>query len=167
MRRVSLFVFVCVLLTFVAPPSTAQDVSRAYCGKDGKAHVVYRRGVARAPAIEAKQVGCEHISVAKDGRTVGWSVLVENCCTSYPIPISVVVYRDGRQTVISSNQTIWEWRFIDEGGSVAVLSGPVHGGATAANLYNSHNGRVLATWNGKETAPTWAAGWESQFATQE
>lgn len=164
-RRVA--VLVCALLTFVARTSTAQDVSRAYCGKDGKAHIVYRDGATRTPATATKQVGCEHITVAKDGRTVGWSVLVDNCCTSYPIPISVVVYRNGKQMVISSDQSVWEWRFIDEGRRVAVLSGPLHGGATAANLYNSHNGRVLATWDGKETAPIWATGWERQFAEHE
>ena len=94
-------------------------------------------------------------------------MLVENCCTSYPIPIAVVVYRNGRQRVISPGQMVWEWRFIDEGKRVAVLSGPVHGDATAASLYDAQSGRVLATWDGKGTGPNWTTGWEQQFAEGE
>jgi hypothetical protein len=157
-------VLACALMTFISPTVAAQTVSRVYCGKDGKAHLVYRDGAARTPAAEAEQVGCENITVAGDRHTVGWSVLVENCCTSYPIPIAVVVYRNGKQRVISPGQMVWEWRFIDEGKRIAVLSGPVHGDATAANLYDAQSGRVLATWDGKGTGPYWTTGWEQQFA---
>lgn len=156
-------VFVCALLMFIARTVDAQNVSRAFCSKDGKAHVVYRGGAAQTLAAETQQVGCEHIIVADDGHTVGWSVLVENGGTSYPITTAVVVYRDGKKNVISSDQMIWEWRFLDKGKQVAVLSGPVHGGATAANLHEAHSGKVLAIWDGKGAPPEWAAGWEDQF----
>lgn len=159
-------VFVCALLAF-ACPSAAQNVSRAYCGKDAKVHVVYRDGTARTLAAEPNQVGCENPTVAGDGRTVGWSVLVENCCTSYPIAISVCLYRNGKRRVISPGQMVWAWRFIDEGNRVAVLSGPVHGGATAANLYDVQSGKVRGTWFGRGTAPNWASGWEDQFTNGE
>src|SRR5690349_18531457 len=154
------FVFSCALVTFIARTAAAQDIRNAYCGKEGKAHVVYRDGAAWAAPIEPKQVGCDHVTVAKDGRTVGWSVLVENCCTSYSIPIAVVVYHNGKQTVISPGQMVWEWRFINEGKRVALLAGPVHGDATAAHLYDAHDGRVLARWDGKGIPPKWAMGWE-------
>jgi hypothetical protein len=36
-------------------------------------------------------------------------VLVDNCCTSYAIPTAIVVYKDGRKTVISPGQMIYEW----------------------------------------------------------
>src|SRR5215471_6263202 len=81
-------VFACAILTGIAPTAAAQKVLRAYCGKDGKAHIVHRGGAAQTPAAEPEQIGCEHITVAGDGRTVGWLVLVENCCTSYSIPIA-------------------------------------------------------------------------------
>lgn len=159
--------FACSLLTFIARTAPAQDISRAYCGKDGKAHLVYRDGAARIAPTEPQQVGCDHVIIARDGRTVGWSVLIENCCTSYSIPTTVVVYHNGKQTVISPDQMVWEWRFIKEGKRVAVLSGPVHGGATAADLYDAHDGKVLERWNGKGTPPTWAMGWEQQFGNRE
>jgi hypothetical protein len=160
-------VFSCALLMSLTCTVTAQAVSRAYCGKDGKAHLVYRDGAARTAPTQPQQIGCDHVTVATDGRTVGWSVLVDNCCTSYPIPIAVVIYNDGKQTVISPDQMVWEWRFIEEGKRVAVLSGPVHGDAAAANLYDAHDGKPLARWDGKGTPPTWALGWEQRFADRE
>jgi hypothetical protein len=156
-----------VLLMFMASPSSGQDVARAYCGKDGKAHVLYRGGAARTLAAEPKQVGCERITVAVDTRTVGWSVLVENCCTSYSIPTSVIVYRNGKQAIISPGQMVWDWRFVGEGERIAVLSGPVHGEATAAHLYDAQSGKTLASWAGKGTAPNWATGWQEQLAKRE
>lgn|SRR5215472_4715112 len=104
--------------------------------------MMYRQGGVRT-LTEPKPVGCEPITVAAEGRTVGWSVLVENCCTSYRIPTSVAVYCDGKRTIISPGQMVWEWRFLDEGKSVAVLSGPVHGEATVANLYDVHSGKAI------------------------
>lgn len=50
---------------------------------------------------------------------------------------------------------------------VAVLSGPVHGEAREANLYDAHSGKVIAAWAGDGTAPNWAIGWEQQFAERE
>jgi len=164
-RLVVLFSY--ALLTFIARPAAAQEVLRAYCGRDGKAHLVFRNGAARTLPTREKQVGCDHVTVARDGRTVGWSVLVENRCTSYPIPIAVVVYHNGKQTVISPYQMVWEWRFTDEGKRVAVLSGQVHGDPTAADLYDAQNGKALARWDGKGTPPIWAIGWEQQFASRE
>lgn len=77
--------------------------------------------------------------------------------------MSVILYRDYKQTVISPAQAVWDWRFIDGGKRVAVLSGPVHGGAREAKPHDAHSGKVLATWEGKSTAPNWAKGWEEEF----
>jgi len=158
-----LVVFTSALVVLGARHSFGQDVSRAFCGQDGRAHVMYRQGGVRTPTAEPKQVGCEHITAAADGRTIGWSVLVENCCTSYSIPTSVVVYCDGRRTIISPGQMVWEWRFIDEGKRVAVLSGPVHGEPTVASLYDAHSGKTIEMWAGEGTAPNWATEWDHQF----
>jgi hypothetical protein len=164
-RRV--FVLSSVLLMFMASPSSGQDVARAYCGKDGKAHLVYRGGAARTLAAEPKQLGCERIIVAADGLTVGWSVLVANCCSSYSIPTSVIAYRNGKQAIISPGQMVWDWRFIGKGERIAVLSGPVHGEAAAAHLYDAQSGKVQGTWAGKGTAPNWATVWQEQLAKRE
>jgi hypothetical protein len=141
----------------------AQTVLRAYAGEDGKVHVIYANGAVKAFPPEKQQVGCESILVAADQHTVGWSVLVKNCCTSYPIPTAIVLYRGGRKTIVSPPQAIYQWRFTGGGNLIAVLFGPVHGGAAGANLYDVRSGELAASWNGKGPVPQWAKDWESEF----
>jgi len=157
----------CGLLLVILPMAVGQKVSRAYAGTDGRAHVVYANGVDNAMAPEPQQVGCSNVSTAMNGRSVGWSVLVENCCTSYPIPISIVVYTGKKKAVISPGQMVWEWQFIGNGDRIAVLSGPVHGWASEARLYDAQTAKPLASWRGKGTAPDWAGGgWGDKFEPQ-
>lgn len=146
--------------------AAGQTVERAYCGEDGKAHVVYADHSKTIPP-EEKQVGCTDMSVADDHRTFGWSIQVENCCTSYPISVAVIAMRDGKTTVLRSDQMVWQWHFIDHGNRIAVLSGPVHGTATKADLYEVHTGKNLATWEGSGNVPEWASNWEDQFTSEE
>jgi hypothetical protein len=153
-----------VVFFFITQMAVAQIVSRAYAGHDGKAHVVYANGATKIVPSEQQQVGCENILVAGDEHTVGWSVLVENCCTSYPIATVIVLYRDGKKTIISPPQMIYQWHFIGGGDHIAVLFGPVHGGATGANLYDARSGKLAASWNGKGAAPQWAKRWEAEFS---
>jgi hypothetical protein len=143
--------------------AVAQTVSRAYAGEDGKAHVVYANGAAKTVPPEKEQFGCESILVAADKRTVGWSVLVKNCCTSYPIATAIVLYREGRKTIVSPPQAIYQWHFTGAGNRIAVLFGPVHGGAAGANLYDVRSGELAASWNGEGPIPSWAKAWEDEF----
>ena len=158
------FIIACALALSVTCSLRAQQVSHAYCEKDGKAHIVYRDNSEQIVHPQKDQVGCEHLNIADNASTVAWSVLVNNCCTSYPIPMSVVVYRVRRQTVISPGQMVWDWHFVDKGDLLAVLCGPVHGEPGKATLYNAHNGRVVAEWEGKGTPPGWASTWQTNFS---
>ena len=147
----------------LAPAAVGQSIARAYAGKDGKAHLEYAGGRTRIIPPEEEQAGCDHVSVAEDGRTAGWSVLIKNPETSYPSAIAVVLYRDGKKTVIATGQMISQWRFVGRGERVAVLSGPVHGYAAEALLVDSRSGKRLQAWNGQGTVPDWAKGWEEEF----
>ena len=160
MRRC--FLGVAVLMA-AGCPAYSQTVERAVCGEDGKAHIVYTGGRAKVVAPEAGQTGCDRMTVAADGRLVGWSVLSNNCCTSYPIATAVAVMKDGRKRIFFADQSVWQWKFVEGDRCVAVLSGPVHGAASAALLFEVASGRRLAAWNGAGEAPAWARGWESQF----
>ena len=150
-------------MAFFTCSMSAQQVSRAYCGNDGKAHITFPGKSEQLIRTRKGHVGCEHLIVADDGKTIAWSALVKNCCTSYPIPTSVIVYRNQKQSIISPGQMIWDWHFIDKGDRLAILSGPVHGEPATAALYNANNARVLARWEGKGTAPTWASAWQTTF----
>ena len=121
-----LFHILAVLAMLVGVANAAgQTVERAHCGQDGKAHVVYADHSTKTIPPEEQQVGCTDMSVADDHRTFGWSMQVENCCTSYPISVAVIAMRDGKTTVLRSDQMVWQWHFIDRGNRIAVLSGPV------------------------------------------
>jgi hypothetical protein len=78
-----------------------------------------------------------------------------------------VFYRDGRKTIISPPQAIYQWHFTGGGEHIAVLFGPVHGGPAGANLYDVRSGELTASSNGKTPVPTWAKDkdWESEFGT--
>jgi hypothetical protein len=159
----SRFVVVAAALLLAAPISLAQAVKSGSCGKDGYAHLAFADGKTKTARPQPQQVGCEDISVASDGHTVGWSVLVENCCTSYPIATAVVIYKDRKTVVISPEQMVWKWHFVEEGAAVAVLSGPVHGQAAIARLYSCRTGKETASWSGTGEAPKWADDWKSEF----
>ena len=152
-----------VLLLITSYTAGAQTVARAYVSEDKKVHVIDSSGVEREFAPGPQQVGYDNVAIAPDHRAVGWTVLVENCCTSYPVPTSLVLYRGNKRTVISPGQMIWEWYFAGGSDRVAVLSGPVHGRAARAQLFSTQNGKLLGSWNGKGDAPQWAIGWDRQF----
>ncbi len=151
------------LLCTVPCAIRAQTVTRAYCTDDGTLQMVFEDGTTKPQPKEPLQVGCDNATVGDDRRTVGWSVLVVNCCTSYPIANSVAVLSHGQKRVFSTDQMVWRWRFDGGAKRLALLSGPVHGNATKAILYDLQSGRKLATWNGKGTSPTWASGWKQEF----
>lgn len=157
------YILVALLLSFPTR-SVGQLISKAYCGKDGKAHINYKNGPSVVASPEPKQVGCDNVVVANDGRTVGWTVLMDNCCTSYPIPLSVIVMKNGKSKVFNHVQMVWKWRFVDDGKHLAVLWGPVHGWPSAATLYASRSGKQLSSWNRYSgAAPEWAKIWEQEF----
>ena len=64
------YILVALLLSFPTR-SVGQLISKAYCGKDGKAHINYKNGASVVASPEPKQVGCGNVVVANDGRTVG------------------------------------------------------------------------------------------------
>lgn len=82
-----------------------------------------------SPSRDSDQVGFEAVSISRDRRSVGWLALYPNCCTTYPIPLRLVVRTADRVRVFEgSGLPIWAWTFID-GGRVAFQESPVHGDA--------------------------------------
>jgi hypothetical protein len=141
----------------------SKTIKRAYCGEDRMLHLVYADGRTKQQPKESLQVGCDNVTVADDRNTVGWSVLVENCCTSYPIPTSVAVLSHERKRVFSAQQMVWRWKFVGASRRLAMLSGPVHGEAAKATLYDIQSGRPLANWDGSGDPPSWASDWKPDF----
>jgi hypothetical protein len=129
---------------------------------DGRVHIVTRVGKDIGIPKEKDQVRCDSPRVADDQQTAGWLVDYENCCTSYPVPLTLVVYRSGR--IIRRIQPGWmifDWRFVEGAKKVALSSGTVHGMTfRSLSLYDARTGRRLDQWEGsfEEAPPLWARG---------
>ncbi len=161
MRILTLILALC----FGAVPAQGQTILRAFVGKDGTVHVVERGGAKRIFPPEPRQVGVQQIHISPDRRAVGWTVLNYGCCTSYEVPVSLDLYRNGKKVEISlGGLMVWKWRFVGRGERVAVLYGPAHGNADGANLYNTRNGKVIASCTSPCKAPPWASLWQAELA---
>ena len=66
---------------------------------------------------------------SRDGRHVGWLAMFDNCCTSYPIALKLVVLDDaGRMRSFEGEQlAIFDWCFPPGRPSVAFRQGVLHG----------------------------------------
>lgn len=73
------------------------------------------------------QVAFEQIAISGDGTAVGWVDYYQNCCTSYPVPILVEVYKAGKRHAFQPGIAPWHWCFVDGSSSVAAISTTVHG----------------------------------------
>jgi hypothetical protein len=76
-----------------------------------------------------RQVGFDRIQISANGLAVGWLALYPNCCTSYPIPLALVVYSNGMQrSYVGNGLPVWQWRFMAGGTQIAFRQETVHGG---------------------------------------
>jgi hypothetical protein len=110
-------------------------------------------------------LGFSDVQLAEDGQTLGWAVNVENCCTSYSIPFSIVLYRSGRILhSFESEQMVWGWMFVQGGERVAIAFGATHGPEVGDyRLYDVKSGGLISeAWGDEDTqavkpdAPGWA-----------
>jgi hypothetical protein len=81
-----------------------------------------------APAF-IDQVGFEKARVSPDGKYVGWLALYPNCCTSYPIPLKLVVLDEARRlhTFVGIELAIIRWCLLPGSASVAYMQTILHG----------------------------------------
>jgi len=58
-----------------------------------------------------ENVGAEQAAVSPDHQSVGWLALFENCCTSYPLPLKLVILHNGQFHSLEGYSAIWFWSF--------------------------------------------------------
>jgi hypothetical protein len=81
------------------------------------------------PPNDPDQVGFDKAAISPDRLAVGWLALFPNCCTSYPIPLKLVVLVSGRvHTFVGTGLPVWKWRFDSTSQQVAFYQETVHGG---------------------------------------
>jgi hypothetical protein len=142
----------------------------------GPLHIIYDDGtevVKTLPPLEAStekktvfnDVGFSDVRLAADRQTLGWTVDVENCCTSYPIPLRVVIFRHKKVLdTFAPGQMVWSWMFVRGGEQIAAVFGPTHGPEVGDyRLYDVKTGRSISEVFGDEDtqalkpdAPGWA-----------
>ena len=151
-----------LLLAATARAADAPQVERAFADSDGTVHVALAGGKAATIRKQKDQVGADDIKIAPDHRTAGWTQLYPNCCTSYPIPLTIAVYRDGRvRRRFRPGLMIYRWQFWDDGRQVAFCSGTVHSDlGVTCELHDVASGRRLEIFDGlpEEHSPDWAQG---------
>jgi len=66
-----------------------------------------------APYTSAEQEGFSNVQISPDRRYIGWTATFGNCCTSYPLPRSLVVHDGSRVVRIAGpeNLSIFSWHF--------------------------------------------------------
>jgi hypothetical protein len=158
------------LLLATVPAWSAEHYRAAEVQADGRLRMVTTHDAVRwAPSDRSArpepQSGFEQAQIAPDGGTVGWLALYPGCCQSYPLPLALVLYRNGRvsRSITGAGMPIWHWRFVHGGRDVAFVQRPSHGAAPDHyELRDVASGRLRARFDEDEDAhaplPHWARG---------
>ena len=130
-RAVAIAVSVLALLLspslLVSQAGTTYD--RATVDEAGQLHILTADQREIVPPKDTDQVGFSLPAISEDREAVGWLALYPNCCTSYPIPLKLVVYAKGQvHTFTGADLPVWKWRFEAGGAQVAFEQETVHGG---------------------------------------
>jgi hypothetical protein len=119
---------------------------------------------------EGEQTGFANPIISAGGAAVGAQAEFRNCCTSYDIPLQLVIYVNGTVHRFNGNGLpIFRWHFVDGGMRVAYAQEPVHFGCSVHyELRDVHSERLIDSTDVPEpcgqmpnpppvTTPTWVA----------
>ena len=138
------------LLLACGPGRAAADTyTGAAVDSSGVLRILRRNGGAIVVARDSAQVEFDEIAISRGGRAVGWLALYPNCCTSYPIPLHVTVYANGRlRTFGDGSLAVSRWKFVADGRRIAFRQETVHGGfGVHYELGDVRSGRLVAQFD--------------------
>jgi hypothetical protein len=141
---------VCALFVaaFIAAPA-AERYDNIHVGQDGKVIVVTDDGRHISPPNDGDQVSANQATIAPDHESVGWLALYPFCCTSYPLPLKLMVLSNGQLRALKgeSGYPIWHWGFQDGGKRVAFSEETPHGSrGLHYELWDVKSGRRVADY---------------------
>jgi hypothetical protein len=144
---------------FAAKNAAAKSITTIDIDSEGRVHIVQSDGQEVVPPKEKDQVSVASARLAGNKLEAGWLVEFANCCTSYPIPLTLIIYRPGKPLERFGNgMMIADWHFEAGGKQVAFSTNTVHGDLVPQyELRDTSTGRLLDKWDGKLTqeAPAW------------
>ena len=131
------------------PAFAADTYIRARVDEDGQLRILTSGGQTIEPKKEGEQVGFAKPEIAPDGDAVGWLAEYPNCCTSYQIPLKLLIHTNGSvRTFTGTGLPIWEWGFQAGGAQFAFQQEAVHGGlGVHYELRDVATGRLLADYD--------------------
>ena len=146
-----------LLVSIAAHASPQERYVSATVDKDGALRIVTATAKVIVPDAEperefvGKQVGYDDIQISADGQAVGWVALFPNCCTSYPIPLALVVFSSGvKRSYAGAGLPVWRWAFQADGKRVAFEQETVHGGlGIHYELRDVESGHLVASYEPK------------------
>src|SRR5438128_2093966 len=146
--RISWFVLA-ALLAAAMPCSAADKYTAASVDDSGRLHIQTSDGRSIFLMKQRDQEGFDNIAISPNGDAVGWLDLYPNCCTSYPIPLKLAVYMNGKlRTFTGSELPIWRWHFTADGHNVAFEQETVHGeSGVHYELWDIVTGRLISQYN--------------------
>ena len=120
---------VLLLLSLVSASAGARYLA-AELSDDG-AHLMITAddGTRFSAPVLGEQVGFQQPRISSNGKNVGWLALYPNCCTSYPVPLGLVVLDESRRmhTFDGIRMAVFKWCFLPDSASVAYMQTVVHG----------------------------------------
>jgi hypothetical protein len=88
--------------------------------------IVPKGGVPKAGESFGRQTAFEKPVLSDDRRAVGAQAMFGNCCTSYDIPLQLVIYSGRTTHRFGGGQAIFDWHFADGGRRVVFSQQTVH-----------------------------------------
>ena len=156
-------------------------VESATIGKDGRVHLRWtgqseqlvprdKDGYCEASDDETphcEDAGANQLQISTDRLSVGWVAEYDGCCQSYPLPLVLVIARNGRVVQrIQPGRPVFDWRFEQGGRLAAVYTDTPHfTPMPECKLYDTQTGKQLASWDASKSskAPRWAEPLEKNF----
>ncbi|HMM57548.1 MAG: hypothetical protein DYH18_07115 [Xanthomonadales bacterium PRO7] len=117
----SRWLLVVVALVALDPAGAAERYLRVSSGGATKTlALTTAKGRISAPRTEEDQESFSQARLSPDQSTAGWLAEVSGCCQSYPLPLTLVLFRDGKVVFRFRESTaIWHWAFLNGGKEVA------------------------------------------------
>jgi hypothetical protein len=118
-----------------APTSSTETYEAVDIDADGNLHIltseqktiiVPKGGSPKAGESFGQQTVFDKPVLSDDRRAVGAQAMFRNCCTSYDIPLQLVIYSRGKTHRFEGGLAIFDWHFADEGRRVVFSQQTVH-----------------------------------------
>ena len=141
-----------VIFVLIASPCPAADLyGRAWVDRAGDLHIETTDKREVVLKGETAQAGVDRITIAPDGRSVGWVALYAIGSTSYPVALKLLIYADGKLQAFTGNGLlIPRWIFREGGALIAFKQETVRGShGLHYELREVATGRLVAAHKGE------------------